>query len=165
MGLFSSKLKYKIILLRKQNDVYRIEKIIRKNSIKKMVGTEGKRFVINPSKPSYVHNKWVVYLVDIDNGNQIVFDKLKNDIRPEDLDLIVGQNILQQIAKGVMNNKKDMLMYMFLGLVLGGLIVAVILLGYFNGKIEELLSTGNYNAPDLPTLPINMIQLIKLMVR
>lgn len=134
---------YRFIFLRLQNSVYRVERIIKRAKINKLITIDNKKFAVLIDHPSFVEGNNLSYLIDYDSGQQLIFHKIDSKIAPEDLDLIVGQRIIRDLTRGVLDNGKTMLMYALIGAAIGGLAVGVILLAYFNSKIEGIYNSFN----------------------
>jgi len=139
MGLFEKKIKYKIVFLRKEYSTLNIVLVkTLKSPISVIKLNEKKTFMVSYEVPTYVSKMNRLYFIDYESGNQLKFDVIQRELTPEQLDVIVSNKIIEQIAKGVLNNKKQVLMYVLLGILLGGLIAAMIVMQVYQGKINTL---------------------------
>jgi hypothetical protein len=131
--------KYKIIFIRKQFNAYFVARIIQTNDIKKTIALTGKQFGISIENPLYISKMQKVYCLDFDSGSQLTFNEAKAFMTPEELDLIVGQKIIKELTSGVIDNKKEKLAMILLGLIMGALIAALVLMMYYTDKIQNML--------------------------
>lgn len=131
--------KYKIIFIRKQFNAYFIFRIVQSNDIKKMLNLSGKEFALSVENPLYINRMQKVYVLDYDNGSQMTFTEAKAFMTPEELDLIVGQKIIKELTSGVIDNKKEKLMNMLLGFIMGALLAALVAIVYYTGQIQDMM--------------------------
>lgn len=131
--------KYKIIFIRKQFNAYFIFRIVQSNDIKKMLNLSGKEFALSVENPLYINRMQKVYVLDYDSGSQMTFTEAKAFMTPEELDLIVGQKIIKELTSGVIDNKKEKLMNMLLGFIMGALLAALVAIVYYTGQIQDMM--------------------------
>lgn len=131
--------KYKILLIRKQFNAYFIVRTIQTNKIEKMIQIGNKQFAISIENPLYINKLQKVYILDYDNGSQLTLLEAKANMSPEELDLIVGQKIIKELTAGVIDNKKEKLINLILGFVMGALIAAIVAIVYYTGQIQQLM--------------------------
>ena len=142
MGLFRRK--YKICFLRQHFEALFIAKVLETNEIKPIISLKDKEFVLDLSKPAYI-GKQKIYFFDIDSGKQLVFNGVLPLLKPSELDLIVGQKIIKELTAGVIDNKKEKILWVLLGVLIGGLIAVVICMGIYNDKIQTLIKEYTTN--------------------
>lgn len=149
--LFSNKIYIKYYLMRLRNNTYHVEKVIRKNKPMDMITHKEMTFKIDLKAPLFVAQNNVCFFLDIETGNQLVFDQIEVKTTPKDLDLIVGQKIIKELTKGVMDNRKEKFLTMLTGFIFGGLLVAIILIMYYNGKINQVYQDviDDFVSPDI----------------
>jgi hypothetical protein len=124
------------------------------DSIKNIESTEKGKYIINIENPSYISNKHQrIFFIDYDSGAQLSFNEVKSELKPEELDLIVGQKIISELTKGVMNNAKEKITWFIMGLIFGILLALVIMQIYYGNKIEEMYKTESESTIVLPTIP------------
>lgn len=150
MGIFSKPC-CKYYFLRKRHKSYHVVKIVKESKPKKMVSFKKKSFTIDLKIPVFVANTTLCYFIDIDTGEQMKFEAMESQLNPDDLDIIVGQKIIRELTKGVVDNRKEKLYSLLLGLIIGGLITGLIMVMYYTGKIEEILKNAleGYQTPEI----------------
>jgi hypothetical protein len=154
MGLFDflTKSQYYVILLRKEYNAYIVEKSLKISSLKKFISNKENKYILNNQNPSYINRNKRYFCFDSENGAQLSFDGQKSLLNPTELDLIVGQKIIQELTSGVIDNKKDKIFTALIGAVLGALIVGMILVMYYSEKIETIYKESNENTIIIPSL-------------
>jgi hypothetical protein len=145
------KVRFIALLFREQHGTLVVHKH-KQIELKDVVELENKKYVINKDKPSFVNGNNVYYCINESDGSTMSFKKIETSVSPEDLDLIMGQNIISELTKGVMDNKKDQFMLVFLGFIFGALIVGLILTMYYSGRIQDILM--NTPQPEIPEIPL-----------
>jgi hypothetical protein len=132
--------KYALYFLRNIHGTYTIFKVRRTNKLESITKMGNKNFKIDLEKPLYISGKGVqCFFMDVESGNQLVFNQIEHKTDPNDLDIIVGQKIIRELTRGVMDNKKEIIMYFVLGFLLGGALTAVGLVMYYSNKINEMV--------------------------
>lgn len=129
LNLFNKDSFFKVYFLRLTNGTYHIVKAKRINKESKLIklGKE-KTFKIDLGLPAFLDkNKIQNYFFDIDSGEQLTFNKIKTSANPEDLDIIVSQKIVKELTKGVMSDKKKIITWILIGILIGGLLVGMIM--------------------------------------
>jgi len=142
----SKEFSYRIVFLRKQNDVIVWYKTIKLNNIdKNIVNFEGNTYHIDVTKSNYINkNKEFVYFVDLDSGSGYMFNSA-DKIDPKTLKLLVNNNIVSQIVKGVSKSDNfDWKNFLF-GVVTGAFIILMIV---FIMKSMEEEPTNYVDLPD-----------------
>lgn len=157
------KIEFKVYILRMMNSVYVIEKIIKLKEIPKLVSYQDKKYALDASNPSFLLGNAYCYFFDID-GKQLSFIASKSLIKPEDLDIIVGQKIIRELTSGVLDNKKDLILWALLGAIFGALIMGIVLVMYYSDKMNQMLAesienSGNY----IPIIPNSVKLFIQYM--
>lgn len=125
-------------------------------SLKKFAVLKNKQIPVSMDKPTYIYGKKVYYVFNVDNGSQLSFSQMNSSVGPEELDIIMTQEIIRQLAHGIMDNFKEKLYTLIMGVVMGALITAVILVMYYTNKIEELYAEliDNSSVITNPIVPI-----------
>jgi len=59
---------------------------------------------------------------------------------PKSFDKIYQRKIIEELARGIMKNTKELIVYAILGGIVGALIAVVICMAIYTGKIQEILS-------------------------
>lgn len=131
--------KYKILLIRKHHNAYFLIKVVQQNDLKPIVKFNDKEFTVSIENPCYITSKQRIYLLDYDNGSQFTLNEAKALMNPTDLDLIVGQKIIKELTAGVIDNRKEKMINMLLGFVMGALIAAMVAILYYTNQIQELI--------------------------
>jgi len=158
------KVKYKIVFLRKEYKTMNVVKILNVKALKKIIKIGNKSFKIDYSFPSYNSGLNKIYFIDFESGAQMVFKNFETELNPEALDVIVGNKIIKEITSGVLDNKKQLLFYLFMGFLVGALLAALIVMVAMQGKVDKILSeTTILPIPYLPT-GISIFQIPKLLV-
>lgn len=121
--MFKKRKKYIAIFLLKEQNTYTVIKHKKfKPTITEIKVSKDKTKTINVSIPIYSKGLKLYYFIDIDKG-QLFFDKKKDIISNEILDLIISKSIIRQLTMNLSDTAFKMnLMYIFIGLIIGGLI-------------------------------------------
>jgi hypothetical protein len=112
---------------------------VQTNDIKKMIALSGKEFALSIENPLYINRMQKTYVLDYDSGSQLTFTEAKAYMTPEELDMIVGQKIIRELTSGVIDNKKEKLINMLLGFVMGALLAAIVAIVYYTNQIQQLI--------------------------
>jgi hypothetical protein len=131
--------RYKIIFIRKQFNAYFVFRVVQTNDIKKMIALSGKEFALSIENPLYINRMQKTYVLDYDSGSQLTFTEAKAYMTPDELDMIVGQKIIRELTSGVIDNKKEKLINMLLGFVMGALLAAIVAIVYYTNQIQQLI--------------------------
>jgi len=100
-----------------------------------------KTFIIDSTKPSYQSNATYVFLIDFEKGSQIFLEKNEERTPNAELvDTIVNQTIIDKITHNIGQDKKELFLYAFLGVILGALLSALICVIYYSNEIRNILS-------------------------
>lgn len=120
---------YRIIFLREQNDVWVYYKSIRKQTIENdIVKFQGKTFNLNSTESNYLSkNREFIYFMDYDKGCVKSFHTTSAIMKPEVLEMLVSNNIVGQITKGISKVDFDLKNFLF-GLMTGAFIMIVIMM-------------------------------------
>ncbi|MGQ4876462.1 MAG: hypothetical protein ACP6IY_20555 [Promethearchaeia archaeon] len=154
---------YWLIFLRKEFDTLNVIKSIKLKKPNKTYKLGKKQYLIDIEHPTYCKLNKKYYFIDIEKGSHLHFMKTSQPMSPEELDIVVGNKIITELTRGVMDNKKEKIFWLIAGAVLGGLLATSILLAYFNGKIEDLMKEQAQNSiPVIPTIH-SIIQLVKVL--
>lgn len=145
------KVNFIVLLFRMQNGTLVVSN--RKSiELKDVVNIKGKRYVINRDKPTFINGNNIFYCIEEQSGNSLSFHDIEASVKPEDLDLIMGQNIISELTKGVMDNKKDKLLQFAMGFIFGALVIGIILVMYYSNQIQEILLNNPVN--EIPEIPL-----------
>lgn len=130
--------KFKIVFLRKEYNTTNIVgvKILSKTS--DIIKLGKKSYAIDYSKPAYNFKLEKIYLIDYELGGQISLDSSNACISPEKLDTIVSNKLIREITSGVLDNKFEKMMFLIVGLIIGALVSAVIMLIVHQNAIVDL---------------------------
>jgi hypothetical protein len=131
--------RYKIILFRMQYKIAQLIKSVQMKNITPTIRIDNKSYPIDIESPAYVTKKQVIFLIDIDSSSQITLDSAKAIINPTDLDLIMGQKLIADLARGVTDSTKDKIINFLIGAVFGALVGGIIAILYYTAKIDEIL--------------------------
>ena len=150
---------YKLVFLRKEFDTLKIIKVVNLKEPNKTYKMGKNQYLVDIEHPTYCKMNEKFYFIDIENGNHLHFKSTTMPMSPEELDIVVGNKIITELTRGVMDNRKEKLFWLIAGAIMGALISATALLGYFNGKIEDLLKEQTQNQiPIIPT--VGMVKLL-----
>lgn len=133
-----NKPKYVVVFLRKYQKSMMVVKKREYSSINKLLKGKGKKFVIDINNPCYILDNKKYYFVDYENGSNYFFNEVKFAMKPDELDSIVSNNIIQKLIKGVIDNKKMKILYFVVGCVIGILAGLFIMQIIMQKKLEEL---------------------------
>lgn len=143
--------KYKLVFLRKEFDTVNVVKVKVLKSLKKLEKDKKKRYVLDIEHPAYVNRNIKYYFIDYDSGSQFHLIENPSLMNPEELDMIVGNRIIKELTSGVMDNKKEKLLMVIVGAIIGGLLATSIVLSIMNKKISDIYE--NINAPPTTIIP------------
>lgn len=135
------KLKYRLIFIRKENQLKYVYAIRVLHKINKFFSFNGKKYHIPIQNPVYLNKKnQFVYFIDVDSGSQYTFDESKVFLNPEQLGIALETRIVRDVAMGVSRTNQKMDWYsFFMGLFLGSLIVGVLVYLFMQNKIDTLM--------------------------
>ena len=137
--------KYKIIFLRKEYSTMRICGVLHTNKLKNLLRYKGKTYHVNIEFPCFSSQKSQTYIFDFDSGNQLKFDMIEAILKPEELDLIVSNQIVKELTSSAISDKKDKIINIILGFILGALVSALLMFMYMQNKIQSIYDTINFN--------------------
>jgi len=172
------KFTYRIVFLREQNDVLVFHKSIKLQSIERnIISYDNKSYKLDVTKSNYINkNREFVYFLDYDNGNtknirdfkekeilnvennNIEFNNEDAIAEPETLEMLVSNNIVSQITKGVTRDKFDWKNFLF-GALFGAF--TVLLIVFIMKEMEEPETSYYTNLPDLSYL-LNNLRCLRL---
>lgn len=138
--MFSNGNRLKIYFLRLSHGTYHLVKVKKIKETKKLVSYKNREYKLNLKLPTYVSGGNILYFLDIDSGDQLTFNLIESNVDPEDLDIIVGQKIIRELTRGVLDNRSQYLFYAIIGFVIGALLVGVIMSMYYSDKINSIYS-------------------------
>jgi len=147
MGLFEQKLKYKLVFLRKEYSTMNVVKIVKLIEPKILYRIREKTFNISYEFPCYSHLLEKIYFIDYESGSQLMFSAIDRQLNPEQLDLIVSNKIVKEIASGVLDDMKGKIAMVVLGALLGGMLAAIVIMGIYQKKIDDLYAQQENYVP------------------
>lgn len=127
-----------LVLMMKNQKTLHVFKNIKLKKLQQMVSVGKKQYIIDLNHPTYLINNKRYYHVNMETGFKYTFEEVEHCINADDLDVIVGNKIIRELTAGVMDNKKQMILYMVVGCILGLLLGLVIMNFVMNNKIDEL---------------------------
>lgn len=139
---------YKIILLRLFNEELSIVKEIETNNISKIMKINGNTYHINIKDVSYIKEHQRYYFINIDNANQYTFNEIEAIMNPKDLDNLFSTKIIRELTSGILDNKKEKILFVVIGFIIGLILGLLIMQILMSGKIEEILT--NQTTPVIP---------------
>ncbi|MFW9949619.1 MAG: hypothetical protein ACFFKA_05785 [Candidatus Thorarchaeota archaeon] len=132
------KVKYKLMLVRKEHNGINVIRYVNLKKIESLIRFENRTFQINVEKPTIIQDKFRIFVVDIDSNAQIYLIGNEPLLNPDELDMIVSNKIINEITRGALDTFKDKLINIAMGAIIGAMVAAVILMGYYNNKIDEI---------------------------
>lgn len=97
-------IRYRAVILRKEGDRYSFLAKRKINSTQESVSFEGISLPLNRTQPTYINGLEVLYFTDKETVQPLLFHELPALISAHALDLIIGRNIIAQIAYGLKEN-------------------------------------------------------------
>lgn len=148
--MFENKLKFKLVFVSFRYETIIVEKIITTNKIEPTMKFHGKQYQITINKPAYILKNVAYFYFDLIKGSQLNFQKIEPYLSPDDLDIVIGGKIIKELTRGVMDNKKEKLMLIIVGIIIGALFSGVICLIVMQKRIDEIYK----NVLDETTIPV-----------
>lgn len=163
--LLNKKVKpYRIIFLRKEYQTMNVVKILNLSTISEIIKISKKAYKLDMSSPLYNNKMIKIFFLNYDSGSQLVFKEIKRELKPHELDMIIGNKLIKELTSGLIDNKKDKIMMIILGIILGALLSAVIVMMIFQNKIQKILQTQIEDTnPSIPIIPTSL-QLIRMLI-
>lgn len=156
---------YKIVFLRKEYKTMYVIKTLHLSSIKNIIKLPNKSYKLDLSCPLFNNKSTKVFFLDFDNGTQLLFKNIERELKPEELDMIIGNKLIKELTSGLMDNKKEKIMMVVLGIILGALLSAVIVMMIFQNKIQKILQTQiDDTTPSIPIIPTSL-NLIRMLLK
>lgn len=126
--MFNKKKRYIAIFLIKEQNTYSIigKKLF--NPTTTPIQFRSNSYIVNPSIPTYSKGLKLLFFIDIKTKKQLLFEKNKGDnIDTEIVDLIMSKKIIKQLTSELGGiDYKMLIMYLVIGLVMGGMIGYII---------------------------------------
>lgn len=164
--------KHYVVLLRafyinndgKERCLYRyVKKYLKKpNAIIKI---DNKTYTVNFKLPTYIVKNNYYYFMDIDKGDQILSNIQAPIMNPDELDLLIGNHTIRDIVSGVSENTKDKFLYILAGALFGGLIGWLVCQNIMQSKIDALDSDNTNTITTLPTIGLNIWNILKMWLK
>ncbi len=122
--MFNKRKRYVAIFLIKEQNSYTIIDKKFFNPIKDSIEYRSNTYIINTSTPTYTKGLKLLFFIDTDTKKQLLFVKRKDtNIDTEIVDLIMSKKIIKQLTSELGGiDFKTILLYLGLGLLIGGLI-------------------------------------------
>lgn len=133
--------RYIVVFVRKEYDSFCIvsQKEL-KDCNKAIKITENKSIIVGLENPTYINKTIRYYLFNIETGSQLLFNNSKNALTPEEIDLFMSQNLVKELANGVIDNKKEKMFTLISGIIVGALIASLIMVLIYTQKINDIYS-------------------------
>lgn len=148
------KLKYYIRIFRKMHEHYML---VHLHSIKpnaKFYSYQKKTYVVDLNHESYMNANKVFFDFD-ENGKQITYNENKSfSMDTETLDIVMNNKIIADMTKSIAQNPTEKLLNIILGALLGGMIVAIGLILYYQGLITDIYKEVAQMAIESPIIPL-----------
>jgi hypothetical protein len=135
-----AKTKFKVVFLRPEYKTMNIVAMKVLNQTTDFVKMGTKTYKINWEFPSYNNKLDKIYFVNYESGSQILFKDVECQLNPTELDMIVSNKVLKELASGIMDNKAEKMMFIIVGGVIGLLAGLFIMQVIMQQKIEDLYS-------------------------
>lgn len=149
------KQKYKIIIVDTIYGAFVIRKVISLNSIKPVQKVGGLQLQINVKTPTFIDKNGIsTFYFESKKGSQLNFKQIQPYLSPDDLDIIIGQKIIREIAAGVLDNKKEKMMVFFMGVLIGLMAGCLIMMLVMQQKIDEIYAKF-LNENTIPIVPFS----------
>lgn len=130
--------KYKFFFLRKEYGTMNLVGLIRTNNLSDTIRFKSRTYKISIDKPSFSEGKMKIYIFDFDSGTQLKFDGIESILNPKELDLVVSNGIIKELTEGAISDKKEKIINMILGAIIGALLATMLMFFYMNSKIDEI---------------------------
>lgn len=137
--------KFKFVFMRKEYSTLNFVGMIKTNNLSNVVKFHNKTFVISIDKPAYSEPKTKVYLLDFDSGSQLNFAEIKSLLTPEELDLYLSSDLIKKLTEGAIADRKEKIINMILGAIIGALFSALLMFFYMQNKIDEIYKSVTIN--------------------
>lgn len=138
-----NKTKYKYIFLRKEYSTMNVATILVTKIAKTQIKLNEKTYIVNLNEPNYNFRNEKIYLIDIESGSQISFNVNNSLLKPDELDRIIGNKLLEDITRGLFANVKEKILWVVMGLIMGALIAFMIMMFVMQNKIDEIYASMN----------------------
>lgn len=135
------RIKYKILLLRKEFNSIRLVKTLSSSSIQKIMQHGGRAISINIEQPAYISNNTVFYFVDFESNAQLFFEEKQNCLTSEQLDMAISNKMLREIMSAESMNAKERIINMIIGAVFGAMAAGLLALLYISQSQAELMDS------------------------
>lgn len=133
--------RYKILFMRKEYSTMYCVGILKTDDIPYVVRYKGKSYNIKVEFPTFSETKTKIYFIDFDSGNQMKFEDIKAMLNPNEADLLFSNHLIKELTAGAIADKREKLINMILGGIIGALMAALAMFMYMNNKIEEIYAS------------------------
>lgn len=122
--MFNKRKKYLAVFLIKEQESYTIVGKKFFNPTINSIEFQSNTYLINTSTPTYTKGLKLFFFMDISSKNQLLFVKTKGKkVDTEIVDLIMSKKIIKQLTSELGNTDfKTIILYLIIGLTIGGLI-------------------------------------------
>lgn len=139
---------YKIVYLRKFNNQLSVIKIVETNEIKEIFRINSNKTVqINLNNVCYLNQLQKTYFIDFDSGNQYTFEVIETSMNPAQLDNLMSTKIIKEITSGIIDNKKEKILFVVVGFIIGIILGLLIMQIIMSNKIQDILSEQSNITP------------------
>lgn len=157
---------YELIFLRKEGKTLIYLSKLKMDKINEpIVNYKNKKYVIDLERPTYVRKTTRTFFLDYDSGSQFNLGEVAQALTPAELDMIIGNKIIRELTSGVIDNRKEKIMLIILGAIVGGLLTLSIAMMWANNKIEDLLTENTTPFPPVIPTSLSLIKTIFSLVR
>ena len=145
---------YRIMFLREQNELLVFYKSVRVNNINNdILKVDNKTFNVIVNECSYINKKHeFVYYVDYDSGTSYNFYSI-DSIQPDTLEMLVSNQIVREITKGLSHDKFDWKNFLF-GVICGSFVMLIIMF---------IMKESEPTPPTYTTTTTDLFRLIKML--
>ena len=143
MGLLKKyiyRIRYTVIWLQKLQGTTQRKYIRNYKRLSEPIRLNNRTYCVDVEHPTYYNDMSRVYILDYESGNQLSFYEASALMDPKSFDKIYQRKIIEELARGIMKNTKELIVYAILGGIVGALIAVVICMAIYTGKIQEILS-------------------------
>lgn len=151
---------FKVLIVRHEFETLTLVKSISLKTTQSVIRVGTNTFAVKWANPSYRNKFTRVYFIDYETGSQMVFKEIKSLLNPKELDLMVSQRIIKDLAMGLINNSKEKLLWALIGGAIGGLSAALIVSIIYQNKIDDLAKVTTNITPNVTLTLLRMIWMI-----
>jgi hypothetical protein len=147
-------LKYHIRIFRKMHEHYMLVHTHKLKPNTKFYSYQKRTYTIDLNHESYMLGVKVYFDFDED-GKQITYNENNSfSMSTETLDVIMNNKIVADMSKAIASNPTEKLLNIVLGIILGGLITAMVCILFYTQQIAEIYKEVAEMAITTPIIPI-----------